>query len=348
MKSTLRILCLLIAALTILTGCAETTAGQSETDTEAALTGGAESTGEQTTGVSTVEVPDTPDFTAPELTEETVEVDFDTDLIKPDRDIKAPYAILIDVNTKTVLYTKGGADEKIYPASVTKLLTALVALQNCDPEIEFTPGDELDMVAYDASIAYIKSNHTLTLEMLIEGMLLPSGGDAAYVIAAGVGRILTGSVYSTAEESVDAFVKEMNRYAKSIGMNDSNFVTPDGYHRDEHYTTLHDVALLGMAAIENEIIMKYAATYYDKVTYASGHINEWTNSNDLINPGSDYYYEYATGLKTGTTDEAGYCLLSSAKKGEREVIAGIFGSTSRSNRNKDALELLQKGLEWQG
>lgn len=349
MRSLLKIAALLLAALCIFTSCARDTE-QTETLPEGITTGSSATTGEETTeaplSTGTSAIPEIPDFTSPELTEETVDIDFDSDRIEPDRDIRAPYAILVDVEKKTVLYSKGGENEKIYPASITKVLTALVALQNCDPEVVFTPGDELELVEYDASIAYIKSHHSLTLDMLIEGMMLPSGGDAAYVIAAGVGRIILGSTEATAFECVDEFVREMNRYAKSIGMNDSNFVTPDGYHHDDHYTTLHDVALLGMEALKSEIIMKYANTYYDNVTYASGHTNEWSNSNMLINPHSEHYYKYATGLKTGTTDEAGACLLASAEHDGRSVIVGVFASTSNTSRFNDARSLLETGLEW--
>ena len=266
------------------------------------------------------------------------------DPIQTDVQITAPFAILIDVKTNTILYMKGDGNTMIYPASTTKLLTALIALQYCEPDVKFTPGDELSFVPSDSSIAYIKSRHTLTLEMLIEGMMLPSGGDAAYVIAAGVGRIISGNVYATAREAVDAFVAKMNEYAAQVGMTNSHFTCPDGYHDNDHYTTLLDVMILAQLAEENEIIMKYAGTLSDDVTYASGHKNSWKNSNLLIDPDSEFYYQYATGIKTGTTDEAGCCVVASAAFGTKKVLVGIFGATTNAIRFNDAKALLALGI----
>ncbi len=260
-------------------------------------------------------------------------------------DITAKYAAVLDCESGELLYVKGWG-EKIYPASTTKLLTALFALQVCDPKTEFTPGDELDFVAYDASIAYIKPNHRLTLEMLIEGMLLPSGNDAAYVIAAGVGRQLAGEEGINASEAVVKFMTSMNAYAQKIGLHGTQFTCPDGYHDPNHYTTLEDMLEIAKLAAEDPIISKYAAMASDSVTYASGHTNEWKNSNSLIDKyNKEMYYEYATGLKTGTTDEAGACLVASAEKNGRRVIVCVFGSESSGRRFHESKELFEKAYD---
>lgn len=259
--------------------------------------------------------------------------------------ISAPYAILIDAKTDEILYMNCAPDAKIYPASTTKVLTAIVALKNCEPEAVFQPGDELDLVAKDSSVAYIKTRHQLSLEMLIEGMMLPSGGDAAYVVAAGVGRRIAKNENLTGKEAVRVFMDEMNRYAKEeLGLTGSHFTCPDGYHDDDHYTTPVDIMTVACAALSEPIIMKYAATQSDDVRYASGHKNTWTNSNSLIDPSSPYYYENATGLKTGTTDEAGCCLLSSAALGSKKVVAGVFGAKNNKIRYSDSRALLVAGI----
>lgn len=267
---------------------------------------------------------------------------FATDPIK--LEISAEFGAVLDVESGEVLYAKGWG-EKIYPASTTKLLTALFALSVCEPSVVFTPGDELELVASDSSIAYIKSNHALTLEMLIEGMLLPSGNDAAYVVAAGVGKRLAGEEGVSAREAVTKFMVELNKYAKSIGLTGTQFTCPDGYHNDDHYTTLADMLMIGKLASENEIIHKYANTVTDDVTYASGHKMTWSNTNSLIDPSSPSYYRYADGLKTGTTEEAGYCLVASADKDGHRLIACIFNSKSNTRRFSDAKELFEEAYD---
>ncbi len=259
-------------------------------------------------------------------------------------DISADHGAVLDVETGEILYAKGWG-ERIYPASTTKLLTALFALSVCPPDIEFTPGDELDLVAEDSSVAYIKRHHRLSLEMLIEGMLLPSGNDAAYVVAAGVGKRLAGEEGVSAREAVTKFMVELNRYAKKIGLKDTQFTCPDGYHNDDHYTTLEDMLLIGKLASENEIISKYASLVTDDVTYASGHKMTWSNTNSLIDRTSPSYYKYATGLKTGTTEEAGYCLVATAEKDGRKLVACVFGSKSGTKRFSDAKTLLEKAYD---
>ena len=259
--------------------------------------------------------------------------------------VSAPYAILIDAKTKEILYINCEPDAKIYPASTTKVLTAIVALKHCEPDVVFKPGNELELVAKDTSIAYVKSRHELSLEMLIEGMMLPSGGDAAYVVAAGVGKKIAGNDSLTGKEAVTVFMDEMNRYAKEeLGLTGSHFTCPDGYHDDDHYTTPIDIMTVAYAALSEPLIMKYAATHDDDVRYASGHKNTWVNTNSLIDPESPYFYENATGLKTGTTDEAGCCLLSSAAFGSKKVIAGVFAAESNKVRFSDSRALLTAGI----
>ena len=259
--------------------------------------------------------------------------------------VTSPYAILIDAKTKEILYINCEPDEKIYPASTTKVLTAIIALKYCEPDVVFTAGDELTLLASDSSIAYIKTGHALTLEMLIEGMMLPSGGDAAYTVAAGVGRIIAKNGELSGVDAVKVFVDEMNRYGKEeLGLQNSHFTCPDGYHDDGHYTTLIDIMTVAYAALSEPIIMKYAGLEHDDVRYASGHKNSWNNTNKLIDPDSPYFYENATGLKTGSTDEAGYCLISSAAFSTRSVIAGVFGCKSNKERCTDSRSLLVIGI----
>ncbi len=227
----------------------------------------------------------------------------------------------------------------IYPASTTKLLTALCALDVMQPDALVTPGDEVYMVSEGSSFAYVRPNHTLTVEMLIEGMLLPSGNDAAYALSAACGRTLAGDDALTPEEAVDEFVSYMNEYAASIGCTGTNFMVPDGYAGAKHHSTLHDMAIISEKAAENEIIAKYASLQTDDVTYASGHVNTWVNTNKMLDPESKYYNENVVGLKTGSLEDS-YSLITLYDDGELRMIIGVFDSSTDKGRYEDTEEII--------
>lgn len=230
--------------------------------------------------------------------------------------------------------------ETIYPASITKLLTALTALDILAPDVIISPGDEVYLPSEGASSAYIRPHHELALEMLIEGMLLPSGNDAAYAIAAACGKAVLQDEQSPAVVAIEAFVRCMNEYAEAIGCTGSNFTTPDGFAGEEHYSTLDDMILICCAAAENDMIAKYAAMQYDHVVYASGHTNTWTNTNKMLDPASEFYNEHVIGLKTGSL-ENNYSLVTLYDDGEYRYLIGVFGAEYEKGRYVDTQNLLE-------
>ena len=250
----------------------------------------------------------------------------------------AKQVFVYDVMGDSFLFEKG-TDDAILPASITKILTALYALEVCPPETLFYPKDELSLVGAGSSLAYIKTNHILTLEMLIEGMLLPSGNDAAYVVAAGTARYVTGDSNMPAKEAVAYFMEQANAFAVSLGCTGTVYSVPDGLAYKNHYTSAHDLAILGKAALANPIIAKYASTVSERVVYASKHTNTWTNTNQLINPSSPHYSPYVTGLKTGSLTNH-YCLFVSAEIKGRTFLIGIFGAPNTNARYRDATTLI--------
>ncbi len=260
--------------------------------------------------------------------------------------VSAAQAIIYDVSARRALYSRNQViDGKVYPASTTKLFTAWLALQYLSPEEIITAGDELALLASDAAIAYIKKGHRLSASMLVEAMLLPSGGDAAYIIAAAAGKKILGNETASGKAAVDAFIEEMNRRLPQLGFNGTHFSNPDGYHSPDHYTTLEDIAGIAALALENKTIMQYAVLPSDRVQYASGQSNTWKNTNDLIQPDSINYCADAIGLKTGSTDEAGYCVITAAKGADgRYYIVGIFGGSNSSSRFSDAATLIGYAL----
>ena len=227
-----------------------------------------------------------------------------------------------------------GAEDRIYPASTTKLLTALYALTLLSPDDLVTPGEELSMVQSGSSIAYIKSHHTLSVEMLIQGMMIPSGNDAAYALAAAGGNRLDPSLKGRA--AVGRFVQGMNEYAKGLGCCSSNFTTPDGLAGEEQYSSTEDMALIARAAFANELIVQFCGQAVAEVVYESGHDNTWVNTNALIDEGSDYFDSRVKLGKTGSLKDY-YNVIFLASDEESRYIVGIFGSDEKESRFADGI-----------
>lgn len=230
-----------------------------------------------------------------------------------------------------LLYSKGDPNERIYPASISKLVTALTALQYVTPETVCTAGEELDLVQRDASVAMIFKGQKLTVDMLIGGMLLPSGCDAAYVLAANVGKICRPDCKNDAQ-AVEVFLDLMKKWSKDNGLTNSVWGNPDGYHSDGLYTCIRDLMIVAEKSLENDIIRKYCSMVSMDAKYVSGETIRWVNTNMLIDPVSDYYNPYCIGLKTGMTDAAGNCLLTAFEKNGKRYYIGVFGCDSHEER----------------
>ncbi len=257
-----------------------------------------------------------------------------------ERELTAQQYFVYDCEKGSFLEISGQEDEKIYPASITKLFTAYIANQYLQPDRQITAGDALDMIYPGSSVAELKKGDTLTTERLVEGMLLPSGNDAAYVLAVEAGRII-GDAESSASTAAKTFAAEMNAQAKVLGMKGTHFANPDGIHEESHYTTFHDLVILGMLALEDPVLMRYADVSSDTVTL-SGEEALWENTNELIREDSEYYCPYAIGLKTGQTPSAGSCLLSAFECNGTTLLIGVFGCPEKEDRFDDTLQLFNQ------
>ena len=264
------------------------------------------------------------------------------DITNPNLDIDARSAILFDVKTRKVIYYKDPV-VPVFPASTSKLLTALVALDMCMEEEEVTVGDELDLVAWDSTVAGLRKGRVLSIRNLIEGMLVPSGNDAAYVIAAYVGRKSLNNENANLDEAIPEFIRLMNNKAKSLGAINSCFKTPDGYDAIGQYTTAYDMGMIGLAAAESETIREVSKKTSARNVFIDGHDVTWYTTNSLIKKNSGRYYSYCKGLKTGTSEMAGRCLISLGQKDGKEVLSVIMDSSS-SGRWEDSIKLLNYGL----
>lgn len=255
-------------------------------------------------------------------------------------------AILIDADSGDILYEKN-ADQKAYPASTTKILTALVALEEMGLNDTIKVGEEVNRVRLHSSKAGIDYGETLTVETLIKGLMIPSGNDAAYVLARHIGK-KHGS-HQDVNSSIKAFSKLMNEYGKARGLTSSAFNNPDGYHHEDHYSTAKDLALITKAALSYPEFRQICGTPYFKMKDFKQYnehdatMRYWENTNKLLIKHSPYYYEHAIGIKTGYTKEAGYCLVSAASYNNKTVIAVVLDS-SEWGRFEDSIQLLNMGL----
>ncbi len=258
-----------------------------------------------------------------------------------DLELNSEYAIVYDVNEQKVLFAKGSKNDRVYPASLTKLYTSYVALKYIDKDEKVTVGaDELALVRPYSSMAYLGQGARISVETVIEGMMLPSGNDAAQILATAAGRKIANDPSLSAKKAVELFVKTVNENMQADGIYNSHFANPDGYHDDAHYTTLADLLMMAKLAMNSPVISKYTGLYYDRVSIPYGITLSWYNTNRLISPTSKYYVPEAIGLKTGSTNEAGYCLASAAKFGDRTVIVITLKCEKDITRFDDALKLL--------
>lgn len=256
--------------------------------------------------------------------------------------LAAETAILMDQRSGQILYAQN-ADKQMYPASTTKILTALLAVEQGDLDETVTVGTEVLQISWDSSKAGLAVGDTISLRELIYALILPSGNDAAYTIAVHLGRRHMDNSQLSSTEAVTVFTQMMNMRAQELGAMNTNFIVPDGYHRADHYTTAKDLALIARAAMEHPLIQKVAATgRYVPETWIGPHVRPWGNTNKLVRP-YEFQYEHATGLKTGYTGEAGFCMVGSAAKEDVALIAVVM-NTSKDGRWLDSTALLEYGF----
>ena len=246
--------------------------------------------------------------------------------------------LLMDSKTGKIIYAKN-AYEKMYPASTTKLMTAILTLENCKlTDTAIVSHNAIYSIPVGYSHASLKEDEELTIEQLLNVLLIPSANDAAIVLA----EHISGSV--------EKFSKLMNEKAKSLGCLNTNFVNPNGIQNKNHYSTAYDLALIGKYALKFPDIKRIAmvkqytlptTNKYDKTDRIFNATNGLIND-DVLNKN---YYEYATGLKTGYTDASGYCIVSTAKKDDKELIAVILNSNSISKRYSDCKTLFNYGFD---
>ncbi|MBR4906493.1 MAG: D-alanyl-D-alanine carboxypeptidase [Clostridia bacterium] len=231
-------------------------------------------------------------------------------------DVPAQAAYLIEANSGRVLYAKNET-ARLPMASTTKIMTALLAVESGRLTEKVTVVQEA--VGTEGSSMYLKAGEKISLEDLVYGLMLTSGNDAAVAIAC----FLDGST--------SAFADHMNARAKTLGLSDTHFVTPNGLHDPDHYTTARDLALLGAAALENPFFAEIVRTQYRRTEGTNPHTLK--NKNRLL-----WEYEGGIGVKTGYTKAAGKCLVFAAERGEMKLVGAVLNCPTMWNTAKSMLD----------
>lgn len=258
----------------------------------------------------------------------------DSSIAEPDFTIYSEGAVLIDANTGTILYGKN-ENEKLYPASTTKILTAILAIENCQLTEELTASYNAIMsVPSGYSNAAIQPGETLSCQDLLDMFLIHSANEIGNIFA----EHISGSI--------ENFATLMNQKATELGCKNTHFTNPSGIHDTEHYSTAYDMALIARYCMQNETfrntVSKSSCTVEATDKYEK---RFFKNTNDLLDPSSKYYYEYAIGTKTGYTSQAKRCLIATSLKDDLELITVVLGaeSTIPDRRYEDTINLFEYG-----
>lgn len=246
-------------------------------------------------------------------------------------DIKAKSAILMDYYTGEVIYEKNPND-KLPPASISKIMTLLLGMEALEIG-KVNLSDKVRISAHAAGMGgsqlWLEEGETQTVEDLFKAICLRSANDASVALAEHIAG------------SEETFVKAMNEKAKVLNMKNTNFVNATGLPHENHYVSAYDVGLMSVELLKHKKIHDWLTVYMDEMTVGKkkDKIASLVNTNRLIKD-----YQGATGIKTGSTNEAGFCLSASAKRGNLQLIAITMGSETSKIRFEESMKLLDYGF----
>lgn len=248
--------------------------------------------------------------------------------------IEAASAIVMDVNTGTILYSKQ-ATEKQYPASITKIMTTLLLIENCDLDDTITFSEVVYDIEEGSTHLGIQPGEEMTLRDCAYGIMLASAND----IANGVAEYIAGSV--------SAFADMMNEKAEELGCVNTHFSNPHGLYSDDHYTCAYDMALIAQAAYENETFREIVGTkeYIIPETNLSGEDRSFLNHHKMMQSGSEYYQSWCVGGKTGYTSQCLNTLVTYGSKDGMELVSVILRVNGAGKAYAESTEILEYGFE---
>ena len=238
--------------------------------------------------------------------------------------LNARSCVVLDRNSKKIIFGKNEYN-KVKMASTTKIMTATVIIENCDLSQTVTVSKKA--AGTGGSRLGLKTGDKITIRDLLYGLLLCSGNDAAIALA------------ETAAGSVQEFSNMMNNKAKELGLNNSHFESPHGLDSDNHYTTAYELALLADYALQNSTFRNIVGTKNYTITI-NGYPKNITNTNELLGSLDGVY-----GVKTGFTNGANRCLVTSCKRGEMDIICVVLGCDTKNFRTQDSIKLINYTFE---
>ena len=277
-------------------------------------------------------------FVEPTLAPDATPYDAEHPEILEDDMLYAPSVILIEASSGDVIYQKN-ADQVMYPASTTKILTVLLGIQLGDMNQTVTVSETaMQLGDEDATTMGLEVGEEINFHDLLVGTLIRSANEGANVIA------------ETISGSIADFVDLMNRTAEAYGCTNTHFANPNGLHDPNHYTTARDMAIIAREAMKNETFREIAAT----LSYPMPQTNKQRartltlRDNSFMTPGTEdnpnkYYYPYGIGIKTGFTNAAGYCYVGAAEKDGVELISVVLAAGQRG-RWADTIKLMDYGF----
>ncbi|MFD2214164.1 D-alanyl-D-alanine carboxypeptidase family protein [Metabacillus endolithicus] len=238
---------------------------------------------------------------------------------------KAKSAVLIERDTGTILYDKN-SDEKLPPASMTKIMTMLLIMESLDKD-QITWDEKVRTSEYAASMGgsqiFLEPGEEMTVEQMLKGIAIGSGNDASVAMAEKIAG------------SVDEFVNMMNKKVEELGLKNTHFKNPTGLPEADHYSSAHDMALMAKELLKYEEITNFTGKYEDYLREGTDKKFWLVNTNRLVK-----FYPGVDGVKTGFTNEAKYCLTATAKKDNMRVIAVVFGADTPKDRNAQVMKML--------
>ena len=252
------------------------------------------------------------------------------DVLKADNlsgiDIKSESGIIMEASTGKILFDKN-MDEQKSPASMTKIMTMLLTVEAIESG-KISLEDEVNISAnaskMGGSQVYLEENSTATVEMLLKSIAIGSANDASVAVAEKIGGTESN------------FVNMMNKRAKELGAVNTTFKNPHGLDEEGHLTTAHDLALIARELIKHEEILKLTSTYETTITHKNGKSLWLVNTNKLIK-----FYKGLDGLKTGFTDNAGYCLTGTILRNDMRLITVTMKAPTKEDRNTDTINLME-------
>lgn len=266
-----------------------------------------------------------------------------TGLLSGAPSVSAQSAVVMDLTSGRILYEKN-KDLRVYPASTTKIMTALLGIEYGDLDRRITVGGEA--IGVEGSSIYLKDGETMSLRDLLYGAMLRSGNDAATAIAMAIGGELTetgaeatadGSAAPEALSAVERFVALMNRRAREIGADHTHFVNPTGLHDENHYTTAYDMALMGRAAMLNPAFAAIAGADHWTAQRQEDRDPYFYNKNKVV-----HQYQGGNGVKIGYTKATGRTLVASSERDGRKLICVVMNAPDWFN---DAYRLMDYAYE---